>query len=324
MLKGKKILVAGGGGFLGSAIIRRLLREGAHVRATLHNKRPKLEAPEVEWIHADLMDPAACARVAESMDMVFMCAANTQGAGVIATTPLAHVTPNVVMNTYMLDAAYAAGVKRFVFFGSGAAYPDTGDRPVREDEMFMGDPSPVYHAVAWMKRYAEILCDTYANRIKNPMPCVVIRPSNVYGPLDKYDPKTSHVTAALIRRVVERQTPFVVWGDGGDVRDLIYVDDFVDGVMAAVQVEDPYLAVNICSGTAVTVREVVETLVKVDRFDDIDLRFDTSKPSTVRVRLIDHSFAQKKLGFECKVGLAEGLRRTLEWYRAQPVPPASL
>ncbi len=318
MLQGKRILVAGGGGFLGSALIQRLLKEGAKVRATLHTKKPKLDAPQVDWIHTDLMDPATCARVTEGMDMVFMCAANTQGAGVIATTPLAHVTPNVVMNTYMLDAAYSAGVQRFVFFSSGAAYPDTGHRPVREDEMFAGDPSPVYHAVAWMKRYAEILCDTYANRIKKPMSCVVIRPSNVYGPLDKYDPRTSHVTAALIRRVAERQSPFVVWGDGGDLRDLIYVDDFIDGVMAAVGVEDPYLAVNICSGKGVTVREVVETLVKVDRFDDIDLQFDATKPSTVRIRLIDGSFAKEKLGFECKVDLAEGLRRTLEWYRANP------
>ena len=131
--------------------------------------------------------------------------------------PLVHITPNVLINTLMLEAAHRARVARFCFISSGAAYPPTADRPVREEEMFDGDPHDVYFAAGWMKRYAEILCRTYAEKIPQPMLTVVVRPSNVYGPYDKFDFAVSHVTAALIRRVVERQSPLEVWGTGEDI-----------------------------------------------------------------------------------------------------------
>lgn len=318
MLNNAKVLVAGGAGFIASNLILRLIAEGAAVRATLHDKPAKIAAPGVEWMKVDLRQPEDCAKVCAGMDYVVMAAANTQGAAVIRTNPLAHVTPNVPMNTYMLDAAYQARVRRFLFISSGAAYPDTGDRPVREDEMFAGEPHPVYHAVAWMKRYAEILCETYANRIKEPMPCTVVRPSNVYGPHDKFDFATSHVTAAQIRRVAERHRPIEVWGTGADVRDLIYIDDFIEGLVRALATEHRFLAVNICSGCGVTVRQILETALKVDGFDDAEVRYDASKPSTIPVRLIDNSRAKEVLGFAATTSLEEGLRRTLAWYREHP------
>ena len=120
--------------------------------------------------------------------------------------------------------------------------------------MFDGDPHDVYFAAGWMKRYAEVLCRTYAEKIPNPMPTVVVRPSNVYGPYDKFDFAVSHVTAALIRRVVERHSPLEVWGNGQDIRDLIYVDDFIEGMLAAFATDRPYLAVNICAGAGHSVR----------------------------------------------------------------------
>ena len=188
--------------------------------------------------------------------------------------------------------------------------------------MFDGDPEEVYFPAGWMKRYAEILCRTYAEKIAKPMPTVVIRPSNVYGPYDKFDFAVSHVTAALVRRVAERQTPLQVWGTGEDIRDLIYIDDFVDGTLAAVSTDLPFLAVNICAGRGYAVREVLETLLDVDGFSDAQVTFDASKPSTVPVRLMDNGLARSLLGFEAKLSLAEGLKRTLAWYRNDPASPA--
>jgi GDP-L-fucose synthase len=248
------------------------------------------------------------------MDYVFLCAAHTSGAAVIRTTPLVHITPNVLINTLMLDAAHRAGVARFCFISSGAAYPPTADRPVREDEMFDGDPHEVYFAAGWMKRYAEVLCRTYAEKIPNPMPTVVVRPSNVYGPYDKFDFAVSHVTAALIRRVVERHSPLEVWGNGADVRDLVYVDDFIEGMLTAFAADRPYLAVNICAGAGHSVREILGKILKVDGYDGADVRYDPSRPSTIPVRLMDNSLA-REFGFEARTPLEEGLRRTLEWYR---------
>jgi GDP-L-fucose synthase len=251
-------------------------------------------------------------------DYVFMCAANTSGAAVIRLNPLAHVTPNVVMNAQILEAAHQAGVKKFLFISSGAAYPPTGNRPIGEDEMFDAEPFEGYFSAAWMKRYAEILCRTYAEKIANPMPTVIVRPSNIFGPFDKFDYRTSHVTAALVRRVVERLSPLDVWGNGEDVRDLIYIDDFIDGLLAAFWAADRHLVVNICAGQGYSVKEVLAKLLQVDGFNDADVRFDPSKPTTIPVRLMDASRARTLLQFQPRVSLEEGLKRTLAWYRANP------
>ena len=315
MVKGLKVLVTGGAGFIASNLILRLKAEGASVRASLHEKPLQISADGIETIHADLRDLEACREAVAGVDYVFHCAANTSGAAVMATTPLVHVTPNVVMNAHLLEAAYEADVKKFVFISSGAAYPPTADRPVAEEEMFDADPVDVYYPVAWMKRYAEILCRTYATKINSPMSTLVIRPSNIYGPYDKFDFATSHVTAALIRRVVERHNPLEVWGTGEDVRDLIYVSDFLDGLMLAVEKCDFFDEMNICCGSGITIKGILQTALQVDGYNDADIQFDPEKPSTIPVRLMDGSRAKERLGFEAKINLAEGFGRTIEWYR---------
>jgi GDP-L-fucose synthase len=314
-LSGSKCLVTGGAGFLGHYIIRRLLDAGASVRATLHDKSAVVNDDRIEYVKSDLRYPDECAKAMAGIDYVFMCAANTQGAAVIREKPLAHVTPNIPMNLFCLEAAHLAGVKRFLFISSGAAYPDTGHRPAEEHEMFEGEPVDVYYAVAWMKRYTEILCKTYATKIRNPMSCVVVRPSNVYGPEDKFDFAVSHVTAALIRRVVERQNPFEVWGTGNDIRDLIYIDDFIEGLMAAFMTEESYFEINICSGQGISVREILSMLLEVDGFTDAKVSYDPTKPSTVPVRRLSDKLAEQKLGFVARTPLKDGLKRTIDWYR---------
>jgi len=312
---GKKVLIAGGAGFIGTNLALALAKRGARLRLTVHEKPLQVPHPEAEVMNLDLRQPEHCARAVEAVDYVFLCAAHTSGAAVIRTTPLVHITPNVLINTLMLEAAHRARVARFCFVSSGAAYPPTADRPVGEAEMFDGDPHDVYFAAGWMKRYTEVLCRTYAEKIPDPMPTVVVRPSNVYGPYDKFDFAVSHVTAALIRRVVERHSPLEVWGSGQDIRDLIYVDDFIEGMLAAFATARPYLAVNICAGTGHSVRQILDRILEVDGYDGADVRYDPSRPSTIPVRLMDNTLARRELGFEARTPLDEGLRRTLEWYR---------
>ena len=138
-LRNAKVLVAGGSGFIGGHLIRRLREEGCHVRTTRHVHDIKIPVDDVEIVSADLRDMNDCRRAVEDVKYVFMCAAVTSGAAMITATPLAHVTPNVVANAQILDAAYHAGVKKFAFVSSAAAYPPTGERPVTEDEMFDDD-----------------------------------------------------------------------------------------------------------------------------------------------------------------------------------------
>lgn len=321
MFRDTRILVAGGTGFLGGAIARKLLENGAYVRASHFSRDPSFAHPRLEWLHADLREETGCNRAAQGMDVVIMAAANTSGAADIAGRPLIHVTPNVVMNARLIEGAYNARVRRYLFLSSAAAYPPLGDRLLAEDDMFGADPADVYFAVGWMKRYAELLCQTYATKLERPMDTVVVRPTNVYGPGDKFDWQRSHVTAALIRRVAERHQPIEVWGTGDDVRDLVYVDDFVEGVLAALGVADRHFTVNIGSGRTCSVKEILSTALAVDGYAGAEVRFDPKRPRTVSRLLVDVTRARERLGFVARTPLAEGIRRTLEWYRATFAKP---
>jgi len=315
MFEGAKVLVAGGAGFIGANLIKRLLDEGASVRATIHRKDPVILDDRIEYVRCELTSMDDCKKVVAGMDYVFLCAASTSGAAVMASTPLVHVTPNIVMNSQMLEAAYFARIKKFIWLSSNAAYPPSGDRPVKENEMFDGDPYETYFGVAWMKRYTEILCRMYSEKLKDPITTIVLRPSNIYGPYDDYDFETSHVMAALIRRVVERHNPFEVWGTGDDVRDWIYVDDFIDAMMLAAEKVGSFNPINIGLGTGYSIKQALAMMLEVDGYTDANVVYNSSKPSMIPIRLIDTSLAEKVLGFKAETGLRAGISQTIDWYR---------
>lgn len=315
MFRDKKVIVAGGAGFIGTNVVLRLLAEGAKVRATVHSKDPVIADSRVDYVRCDLMKMEDCVRVVEGTEYVFMCAANTSGAAVIASTPLVHVTPNIIMNSQMLEAAYFAKVRKFVFLSSNAAYPPSGDRPVAEDEMFSADPYAVYFGVGWMKRYTEILCRLYSQKLKNPISCIVVRPSNIYGPYDDFDFATSHMMAATIRKVAERHRPIKIWGTGDDIRDLIYVDDFIDGLMLAASMIEGFDAVNIAQGKAYSLKEILKMCLEIEGYGDAEIVYDSTKPSMIPIRLIDTSKAEKMLGFKAATGIRDGIARTMAWFK---------
>ena len=312
----KKILIAGGTGFVGINLINRMLSLGANVRATIHRKAPVIVDERIDYVPCDLLAMEDCRKVVAGMDYVFMCAANTSGAAVIAATPLVHVTPNIMMNAQIMEAAYFAKVKKFVFLSSNAAYPPSDRRYVAEQEMFNADPHDIYFGVAWMKRYTEILCRMYSQKLKTTMPSLVVRPSNIYGPQDDFDPATSHVMAATIRKVVERQNPLKVWGTGDDVRDLIYIDDFIDGLLLAAEKVNTYDPFNIAFGKGYSIKQLLEMLMEIEGCRDLKIEYDPSKPSMIPIRLIDVSKAQRDLGFQAQTDVREGMIKTIKWYKA--------
>ncbi|MFA5276317.1 MAG: NAD-dependent epimerase/dehydratase family protein [Candidatus Omnitrophota bacterium] len=315
MFNRKNVLVCGASGFVGANLINRLLSLGANIRATLHKKPAVIKDKRIEYIKCDLLMREDCQKIVKDMDYVFMCAANTSGAAVIAATPLVHVTPNIIMNAQILEASYIVKVKKFIWLSSNAAYPPTGDRPVKEEEMFNGDPYDTYFGVGWMKRYTEILCRLYSDKLKNPMATVVIRPSNIYGPYDDFDFATSHMMAATIRKVVERHNPIEVWGTGNDVRDLIYVDDFIDALIMSAEKIERYDPVNIGFGKGYSVKEIIAMALEADNFNNAKVIYDPAKPSMIPIRLIDIRKAEKVLGFKPRTGLKEGILKTIKWYR---------
>jgi GDP-L-fucose synthase len=158
------------------------------------------------------------------------------------------------MNVNMLEAAYEAGVEKFLFMSSNTVYPLT-DFPVKEDDV-TNEFYKSYHIVAWMKRFTEIICDMYASKINKPMKTIVVRPGNLYGPHDKFDWEKSKVIPALIRRAVEKHDPFEVWGDGMDLKDFLYIDDYIDGMLLAMEKLDDFQPINIANSYCQTIRNI--------------------------------------------------------------------
>ena len=306
-------MVTGGAGFVGVNLIKRLLDEGADIRATLHINKPVLNDNRIEYFYGDLRIEENCQKAVAGVDYVFMCAANTSGAKVMATTPLAHLTPNILMNMQMLQAAYTARVKKFLFISTNTVYPLT-DFPVKESDV-TNNFYESYHIVAWMKRFTEIVCEMYSNRIKEPMKTIVVRPGNLYGPYDKFDWEKSKVIPAIMRRAIERHDPFEVWGDGMDLKDFLYIDDCIDGLMLAMEKLEEFEPINVASGIPVTIRDVLTQILKSADYDDADVQYDSSKPTMIPKRMIDISLAKEKLGFEPKVSLQDGIHKTVQWYK---------
>jgi GDP-L-fucose synthase len=320
MLKGVKVLVAGASGLVGSNLLGRLLAEGAKLRATLHRQPPVIEDGRIEYIRCDLTRPEDCKRAVEGTQYVYLCAASTSGAAAINATPMIHVTPNVLINSLMLEAAYEGGVEKLLWLGSTVAYP-VSDQPMREEQLMEGEPYEKYFYAGWAKRFTEILCRMYGEKLPRKMTTIVLRPTNIYGPHDDFEFATSHVIPALIRKCVERWNPLEVWGDGSEVRDVIYVDDMVEAMLLATQRISSYAPINIGLGKGYSVKEILRDILEVDGYRDAKVLFDPSKPTTIPLRLIDTHKAESLLGFRAKVGLREGLKRTIDWYRESRKTP---
>ncbi len=310
--KNKKVLVAGGAGFVGTNLIKKLLELEANVRAA-DIKELQIQDKRIEYLKCDLTKKEECEKAVKNIDYVFMLAANTSGAQVMEKTPLVHVTPNLIMNSLLLAASYEAGVKKFLFHSSSTVYP-VSDKPCKENDMKYGDLFSKYYFVGWMKQFSEVLCEMYT-RVKNPMKTIVVRPANIYGPCSDFELETSHVIPALIRKVVKRRNPIEVWGDGNEVKDFIYVDDLVEGDLLAMEKIESFDPINIASGRPCTIKEVLKAILDADNYQDAKIVFNTSKPTMIPKRLIDTSKAKKVLGFEAKTPLIEGIKKTIDWYK---------
>jgi GDP-L-fucose synthase len=311
---GKRVLVTGGAGFVGTHFVEALLEADACVRVPVHNRPMIVRDRRIEIVRADLTQPEDCLRVCGGVDYVVHAAGAVAAAGVTAGNPMSAITTNLVLTSRMLEAAWASGVQRFLVFGSSTGYPAT-DHPVTEDEMWSGPTHPSYFGYGWMRRYLERISEFVAS--KSGMGIALVRPTAVYGRWDEFDPRTSHVIPALIRRAVAGEDPFQVWGTGNEVRDFLHVTDLVRGsllLLANHAVCDP---VNIGYGQTIRIREVVDAVLRAAGRTGVQVVFDASEPTAIPVRSVDTSKARRLLGFEPRVTFEEGLADTVRWYTEQ-------
>lgn len=313
-LRGKNVTVAGASGFVGHNLVSRLKAEGSIVRAVIHESQPPEVLDGVEYVRADLMTEAGAAVAADGTEIFIMAAATSSGAAVMASSPLAHLVPNIVMNALVLEACLDAGVQKYCFLSSNTVYPP-GDAPMREEDA-TGEFFDAYEVVAGMKYYSETMARLFSSRAHRAMQVLIVRPGNLYGPHDKFSEGKSKVIPALIRRAVGKEAPFSVWGDGQDIKDFLYIDDFVEGLLRALRLDSRFEVINLASGNSVQLQDVIERILDLSKHTNVELSFDKSKPSMIPVRRIDVSRAKQSLGWVAEVDLDEGLTRTIYWYQA--------
>lgn len=310
--QGKRLLVTGGSGFVGTHFVRALLEQGARVRVPLHRRPMVVQDPRIELVQADLSRMDDCRAACEGIDYAIHAAGGVGAAGVSPHHAIASITTNLVLTAQVAQAATEMGVQRFLVFSSSTAYPVT-DHPVQEDEMWSGPPHPSYFGYGWMRRYLERMSEYLAS--KSGMGIALVRPTAIYGRHDNFDPQASHVIPALIRRAVAKEDPFEVWGTGNEARDFLHVTDLVRGSLLALEKHAVCDPINIGSGKTVTVRDVVTGILRAARHDHARIAFDLSRPETIPVRRVDVSKAKRVLGFEPAVSLEDGLADTVTWYR---------
>lgn len=310
--EGKKVLVAGASGFVGTHLSAKLIELGAIVTGTYH-KRPLKKLPFASQIKSDFTRYEDCLKATKNIDFVFMCAANTSGAEVIEKTPLAHLTPNIIMNSQILSAAYENNVSKFCFISSNTVYPVT-DFAVKEDDVNYNFFSK-YFIVGWMKLFSEKMAEMYSCYIKNPMKTIVVRPGNLYGPYDKFIWKESKVIAALIRKCVEQNNPLEVWGDGEDLKDFLYIEDFISGLLIAFEKIDDFDCINIASSLPVTINNVINEILDLEKSTKTKIKYDKSKPTMIPKRLINTEKIRNLDNWKPQTSLREGLNKTIIWYK---------
>jgi GDP-L-fucose synthase len=313
--KDSKILITGGSGLVGQNLTERLINQGyTNLRVNLHVRGVRTTYEEVEYTHHDLKTYEGCMSATKDVDVVFHAAASTSNAVDTVVDPLAHVTPNVAMNNFLIDSAWRNEVKHYVFISSNTVYPPKGDEPVVETDFLFDEPYPVYFPVGWMKRYAEVQCELYAKYLPRTMKCTVIRPANLFGPHDKYDFNKCHVTPATIRKVADRMNPIPVWGDGTELRDLLYIEDFVEALQVVMEKEtEMFQTYNVGSNRVFSVLEVLGVMKGIADYD-APIEFISGKPSMIPTRRIDSNKIKEKLGWETKRSLTDGLTKAYNWY----------
>lgn len=306
----KHVLVTGGNGLIGSALVLHLLSEGARVRVACRTQPHNL--PErVDAVLGDLCTREACDRAANGIDFVFHLAASGGGLAGNVGRQAQLLMDNVLMNTHMLQAAHEAGVERYLYTSSSSVYPQ-GLSVLVEDIPWYAEPHPSERDFGWSKRLGELQARSYFEHYGFPV--AIVRPVNAYGPRDDLDVNTSHVIPALLQKARSGASPMTVWGSGRAVRSFVHTADVARCMAMALEKLACCDPVNI-GGEVASIGELARMVVEVTGAN-VDLHFDTTKPEGVACRIPSLEKVQRVLGFTAQLGLREGLRDTLAWLKS--------
>jgi nucleoside-diphosphate-sugar epimerase len=309
-----RILITGGGGFIGSHLARYLYQQGHFVRiADIKFDDYIRERYYTEKLQLDLRVWENCLKATKNIDRVYNLAANMGGIGFITAVGAEVMHDNVLINTYMLEASRQNKVKRFLFTSSACVYPtyrqtDPNVKGLKEEDAYPADPDNFY---GWEKLFTEKMCEAYQRDYG--MDIRIVRYHNIYGPEGTYKGGREKSPAAICRKVAEATNPgeITIWGDGKQTRSYCYIDDAVIGTVKVME-SNYNKPVNIGSDRLVTIDELADIIIKISG-KNITKKYDPTAPQGVRGRNADLTIAKKIIGWEPKVSLEEGLEKTYKW-----------
>ncbi|MBI5122589.1 NAD(P)-dependent oxidoreductase [Candidatus Roizmanbacteria bacterium] len=307
--KGKKVLVTGGTGMIGRHLVEMLIEAGARITiASLDD--PSRAHPKAEFLRLDLTDIKNCIDVCQGVDYVFHLAGIKGSPKMTKEQPASFFVPTILFNTNMMEAARRSGVERFLYTSTVGVYAPAA--VFHEDDVWKTFPSENDKFAGWAKRMGELQAEAY--KIQYGWDKIsIVRPANVYGTYDNFDPENAMVIPSLIHRAMTGENPLTVWGDGTPIRDFIHAKDVARGMMLALE-KGVNLPVNLGSGTGVTIKQIAETIAKNVPGGPIKIVWDKSKPMGDKKRLMDTTRAKNLLGFKPIVSLEQGIKETIEWY----------
>jgi GDP-L-fucose synthase len=303
----KKILITGGAGFFGSEVVRQLQEKGV--------RKEDLLIPRSKDI--DMRKWENCTRVVRDRDIVIHLAARVGGIGYNQAYPADLFYDNAIMGIQLIEAARQQNVEKCVVVGTICAYPKFTPVPFREENLWEGYPEETNAPYGLAKKM--LLVQSQAYRDQYGFNSIYLLPVNLYGPGDNFDPSSSHVIPALIKKFTEakmERKPYVdVWGTGAASREFLYVDDAARGLILAAEQYNKSDPVNLGSGMEITIRDLVDLINELTGYHG-EIRWDTTKPDGQPRRCLDVSRAKQEFGFEAKMPFREGLKRTIAWYTA--------
>jgi GDP-L-fucose synthase len=310
------VTVLGGTGLIGRHVIEALRQAGAGPIVATHHRRPPFDAADVRWCRADLAAPEGAQEALKGSRLAVICAGRLSTAAELKRDPIASVTATLRIGVNALEATALEGVERVVLVSSTTGYP-AGAGARTEDALFAGDPPDAWFGVGWTHRFLEKQLEWYCARLKRIGAGIVLRPTLVYGPHDDFDPASAHFVPSFIRRVVERERPIEIWGDGSQTRNLIHASDVASAILAGLAAADEgFSAFNVASEQSASVNDVLQLLVELDGFDDAEVvrRLDRATGAAA-LEVSARAFAER-YGWRPSMPLRDGLAGTLAWYRS--------
>jgi len=308
-LRKKRIVVTGGGGFLGSHVVVRLISSGV----------PKENIFVPRSKDYDLRDIEQCKKVLEKhkggTDIVIHLAAKVGGIGFNKENPATLFYDNITMGTFMIEAARRHGVEKFVAIGTICAYPKYTPIPFEEDNLWDGYPEETNAPYGLAKKM--LLVQSQAYRQQYGFNSIFLLPVNLYGPRDNFDPSSSHVIPALIKKVadaIDAKAPSIeVWGTGKATREFLYVEDAAEGIVLATELYNKHHPVNLGAGMEISIKDLVTTIARLMKYKG-KIIWDSTKPDGQPRRALSVKRANQEFNFKAKTNFEEGLKKTIEWY----------